>query len=67
MTPWQYLDNLVRSDRGPEHGEDWMTARLQISWPGNYRVKYTKWDFRNPYYIEFDNPADETMFRLKYA
>lgn len=66
ITPWQYLDDLVHSDRGLEHDEDWMTSRLQLRWPGNYRVKYTTWDFRNPYYIEFDNPADETMFMLKF-
>jgi len=69
MTPWQYLEDLVRSDRSSDMGEDWMTARLQISWPGDYHVEKTveyQWQYID-YKIVFDNPADETLFRLKYS
>ncbi len=69
MTPWQYLDDLVHSDRGPEHDEDWMTARLQSKWPGDYHVVKDidyQWQYVE-HKIVFDNPADETMFRLKYV
>jgi len=69
MTPWQYLDDLVRSDRGPEHDETWMTSRLQSRWPGDYHVEKDidyQWQYID-YKIVFDRPADETLFRLKYS
>lgn len=66
-TPWQYLDDLVRSDRGPEHNEVWMTERLQRRWPGNYQVKYTSMNYTAPYYIAFDSKEDELWFALRYA
>lgn len=66
MTPWTYLYDLAHSDRGPEHNEEWMTARLQQKWPGNYwvatRPEPEGW---NTYHIVFDTPSDETLFILK--
>ena len=68
MTPWQHLDSLVWTDRGPEHDEQWMTARLQQYWPGPYKVEKVidyQWQ-RVEYKIVFDTPNEETWFRLKY-
>jgi len=69
MTPWLYLNGLISSDRAPEHNEVWMTAKLQAKWPGDYTVVKDidyQWHYVE-YKMVFDNPADETMFRLKYA
>ena len=69
MNPWKHLDDLIRSDRGPEHNEQWMTEKLQRRWPGNYKVVKEidyQWQWVN-YRIEFDSPADETMARLSWT
>lgn len=72
-TPWQYLDNWTKSDRGPEETLAKLNERMQNRWPGKYRIvekevrskehmyKILKWDF------EFDSPRDETWFRMQYA
>ena len=68
MTPYEYLQDLTRTDRGPEHDETWMTGCLQRRWPGAYRVEKIidyEWQYID-YKIVFDNAADETWFRLKY-
>jgi hypothetical protein len=73
LTPWAYLKDWERSDRDPKTTLDDVATRMQQQWPGNYRVvvkevhhpehlyKYSKW------FLEFDNPAEETMFRLKWS
>ena len=69
MTPYEYLNNLIASDRGPEHNEQWMTERLQRRWPGNYKVVKDidyQWQYVE-YKIVFDTPADETMARLSWT
>lgn len=68
-TPWKkYLESLLQLDRGVEHGEAWMTERLQQRWPGPYRVvKVANWGWNSfDYQIVFDSPEDETMFTLRY-
>lgn len=68
-TPWKkHLEYLIQSDRGWEHDEVWMTARLQSRWPGPYRVvKVSNWGWHSfDYQIVFDTPQDETMFNLRY-
>ena len=67
MNPWQYLDSLVWTDRGPEHDETWMTKQLQKVWPGPYRVeKAVDYQWQSvEYEIVFNTPADETWFRLQ--
>lgn len=69
MTPWEFLDNLVSMDRGIDNDKAWMTQRMQDQWPGDYTVaKYPcnkiqgYWRYR----MEFADPQEETMFRLKY-
>jgi hypothetical protein len=69
MNPWQYLDDIIRTDRGPEHDEQWMTNRLQLRWPGNYRVERVidyHWQSVE-YVIVFDDAKEETMFILKWG
>lgn len=72
-SPWQYLDNWSQSDRGPDETLAKLNERMQNRWPGKYRIvekevrckehmyKILKWDF------EFETPAEETMFRIKYS
>ena len=68
QNPFDYLHDLVHSDRGTGYDEVWMTVRLQQKWPGNYHVATRKepkgWI---TYHIAFDSPADETWFRLHYT
>lgn len=68
-TPWEYLKDLTMTDRDPEQDEEWMTERLQKRWPGNYRVEKVveyQWQYIE-YKIVFDNPVEETLFRIKWA
>lgn len=66
MTPWEYLDNLVSMDRGPEHNSLWMEKRMKEQWSGNYTIEtYTYAGYC--YRIAFKDPKEETMFRLKYS
>lgn len=68
ITPWQYLDDMSRWDRGPDEGEVWMSDKLKARWPGNYHVEAILCeDSCYNYYIIFDSPQDETWFRLQYA
>lgn len=72
QTPWQYLGLLVESDRAPEHQGEWMAAHLKQRWPGNYTVvRYDAYDagagWVSGYKIVFDDPAEETWFRLKWT
>lgn len=72
-TPWDYLDNWSKSDRGPDETLAKLNERMQNRWPGKYKIvvkethveghmyKFPKWVF------EFDTPAEETFFRLKYS
>lgn len=64
----QFLQQqLVASDRGPEHDEMWMTERLQKWWPGPYRVeKVIDYQWQSvEYKIVFNTPEEETWFRLQ--
>ena len=67
-TPWQFLQNLLHVDRGPEHDETWMTECLQRRWPGPYKVvKEIDYQWQAiEYKIVFDSPEEETWFRLKH-
>lgn len=68
MTPWEYLDDMSRWDRGPQEGVEWMANKLKARWPGNYSVQPVLCeDGWYNYYIVFDTPADETWFRLQYV
>lgn len=69
ITPQRYLNDLISSDRGPEHNEVWMTDRLQQRWPGNYKVvKDIDYQWQSvEYNMVFDTPEDRTMFILKWG
>lgn len=69
-TPWEFLKYWPMCERAPEHNEEWLCEKMKTSWPGNYRVvvkelyppdRFSEWA------LEFDNPAEETMFRLRWA
>lgn len=72
-TPWEYLEDWAMSDRDLTTTLDMIADRMKLRWPGNYRVvvkevrhpehmhKYSKWC------LEFDNPGEETLFRLRWA
>jgi hypothetical protein len=70
MTPWEYLEDWLRSDCTKEmRRPEYITARMQSKFPGNYRVakRLTPVQGWEPYYvIVFDDPSEETFFRLKY-
>ena len=71
-TPWQYLEDWNTSDHNPTVQPEHIATRMKSLWPGNYRIviqeampykgyRMTKW------VLEFDDPAEETMFRLKWC
>ena len=71
MSPWEYLKDWKESDRDYEASTpEWINDRMQEKYPGNYRVVFATspkyWWMANPK-IVFDNPAEETLFRLKYG
>ena len=72
LTPWAYLQDWHMSDRDPNTTLKGVADRMKQQWPGNYRIveqedypyrgqRQTKW------VIEFDDPAEETMFMLRWA
>lgn len=71
-TPWEYLADWAMSDRGPEHTIHYFEDKMKEHWPGNYRITTTKInDSRGGYIVKwvlvFDDPAEETMFKLRWA
>ena len=72
QTPWEYLGERAMSDRDPNTPLSAVTASMRAKWPGNYRVVEKRIDDSQHGYVikwvlEFDNPSEETMFRLKWA
>ena len=67
-TPWEYLRDWDVSDKEPDYGNARITAYMQKRWPGNYKVVHRQSPRGRFYYsdLEFDTPADETFFKLKY-
>ena len=68
--PWEYLNYWQNSDRG--YDPDEMTTinqKMQERYPGPYKVvKKTSPYGRFTYYeMEFGSPAEETMYKLKWA
>lgn len=70
MTPWEYLREWEMSDNTKEMNTlEYINTRIQTRFPGNYRVakRLTPVKGWEPYHeIVFDDPAEETFFRLKY-
>jgi hypothetical protein len=72
-TPWEYVENWSKSDRGPDETLKKLNERMQNRWPGKYRiiekeVRSKTSMYRHIVYVfEFETPADETWFRLTNA
>ena len=72
MTPWQYLEDWNMSGLEQLTRPEIIATRMKTKWPGNYRIVLKE---AMPYKgyrmtklaIEFDDPAEETMFRLRWA
>ena len=69
QTPWERLEDWALADKGrTESTLEYITARLQERWPGNYRVERVQHrEWPTNYQLVFDNPAEETWFRLRWA
>lgn len=71
MTPWQRLEQWELADKGRRESTNaYITEQLQARWPGPYRVervgsRHVGWPVRHA--IVFDDPAEETMFRLRWS
>lgn len=71
-SPWQYVDNWSKSDRGPDETLAKLNERMQNRWPGKYKIiKEPRWNghnyWINTYEFRFNSPKDETWFRMQYA
>ena len=72
-TPWEYLENWNWSDRGPDETLAKLNERMQNRWPGKYKIIVKEVRAKDSMYkvskhvFEFDTPAEETLFRLKYS
>ena len=66
LSPWRYLEILVNCDRAPEHDSRWMTEKMKVFYAGDYHIEQVERGYYTDYEIVFDNPADETYWRLKY-
>lgn len=67
--PWDWLDDWQQSDREYNPNElDYINNKMQEQFPGPYRVvKKTSPHGRFKYFeMEFNTPAEETMFKLKW-
>jgi hypothetical protein len=72
QTPWEYLGQWAMSDRPIGADLEVITERMRARWPGNYQVVSKQINDSQQGYVikwalEFDNPAEETMFRLRWA
>lgn len=68
--PWDYLDDWQQSDRGYDPLElEYINERMQQQYPGPYKVVKKKSPHgRFIYYVmEFNSPAEETMYKLKWS
>lgn len=68
--PWDYLRDWATSDRG--YDPDEMTTinqRMQEKYPGPYKVVKKMSPYERFYYyeMEFNSPAEETMYKLKWT
>ena len=70
MTPWQRLEDWERADKTKAQSTiEYITLDMQRRFPGDYYIskRLTPVKGWEPYHvIVFNNPAEETFFRLKY-
>lgn len=71
MSPWKRIEDWQRNDKSKEQSTlEYINSDMQNKFPGSYRVvkKLTPANGWNPtYVIVFDNPAEESMFRLRFS
>lgn len=70
VSPWQYLKDWEQSDRCYNPLElEYINKKMQDQYPGKYKIvkKASEYGRFTYYDFEFDSPAEETMFRLKWA
>jgi hypothetical protein len=70
VDPWQYLNDCQNSDRGYDPDElIYINAKMQELYPGKYKIvkKASEYGRFKYYDFEFETPAAETMFKLKYS
>ena len=71
MTPWKRLEDWERADKTKAQCTlEYINTVMQEKFPGRYHIakKLTPRKGWEPYYtIVFDEPAEETWFRLKYS
>lgn len=71
ITPWQRLEDWALADKGHKESTlEYITAKLQERWPGNYTVeimypRHRGWPTN--YQLVFADPAEETWFMLRWA
>lgn len=72
-TPWQYVENWSKSDKGPHETITSLNGYMQKRWPGKYHivekeVRSSNSMYRRIVYVfEFDSPKDETWFRMQWS
>ena len=72
MTPWQWLEGMQRCDLTPEQRTyEWIRIEMQNRYPGPYRLVRTKKVYDSSlvfeYVMQFDDPAEEIFYRLKWS
>lgn len=68
--PCQHLKDWEQSDRGYDPNElEHINKKMQELYPGKYKIVKKNSEYgRFKYYdFEFETPAAETMFKLKYS
>ena len=68
--PWDYLTDWQNSDRGYDPDElEGINLKMQAMYPGPYKVVKKLSPYERFYYyeMEFNSPAEETMYKLKWA
>ena len=71
-TPWQWLEQWQRSDLADEQRSyEYIRTEIQNRYPGPYRLIKVSRVYDSAlvaeYVIEFDDPREETMFRLRWS
>lgn len=67
MTPWQWLEHWQMADLADDQRSyEYISTEIQRRYPGNYRIVRQQAPGRR-YVIMFDDPREETMFRLRWS
>ena len=70
ITPRQRLEERVRADKTKAQSTlEYINSKMQERFPGRYHIAKRlgpRQDWEQYYSIVFDDPAEETFFKLKY-